>query len=124
MGATFYSRAVVGVEVDYDRFFINEIVNWHEVQVPVPGLAVNKYGEVLGIGAYTFFHSTDNNQTVLGLGVESGGRSYGKDLAFMELPYDLNDVRVELQAELRNLGLQELWDPDRFGLYAIQYCSY
>lgn len=140
MGVSYYSKAVIGIRVPPADFFVDKTVKtfdhdypedfthdpksgkklWMTVREPRPDLNVPVDWEIdNGLNGFEFFDSTDSEETVLGIGCESG--NWQGEVAFRPLPKDINTLKEELRQLLEPLGM---WNEKAFGLYSVQYCSY
>ena len=43
------------------------------------------------------------------------------EATMMQIPHDLKSIKNEMRDQLSPLGL---WEEDKFGLWAVQHCSY
>jgi len=149
MGADYSSYAVVGVEIDQSKLFTTEKVRgckcdmgdvnpettkfcplcgkevWKEEETPIP--AYNEDADsgpfYRCLGPYMLVFTTDYRRCFAGVilcGPADGDRG-DEDALMAELPYDLKSIRDEMRRQLEPLGL---WQEDKFGLWAVQHCSY
>lgn len=140
MGANYYSYLIVGCEVDEKKLKVPKRVRNCKCKVdniesaeycPKCGAAAwyEGYDPVEGINEdedrffdFDIVHNTDDRNCWLAIRMKEVGDSEGCfDAVMLETPDDLSDLRKEMKDKLGPLGL---WDEKKFGVWAIQYCSY
>lgn len=127
MSVDYYSYAVLGVELPVDKLY-RTVVREHKEHKVTPGM---KYCPVCGeqafvevkealfdedeqrVGGLDLIWSTDEEQAFVGLVAVEREICFKVD--------SLDGIKAWLREELEPFGL---WDEDKFGLYAVQYCSY
>lgn len=75
------------------------------------------------IGPYDLYCGTDDRILIVGIeGTDDTHSNCGPSESFVSLPENLEGDRLQLKAFFEECGLT--WDDEKFGLWAILYCSY
>lgn len=140
MGADYYSYLIVGCEIDEKKLKIPKKVR--NCRCKVNNIESSEYCSKCGRPAWDedydlldgvnededkFFefdivHNTDDKNCWLAISMKEVGDSEGVfDAVKLETPDNIGELRKKMKAKLGPLGL---WDEEKFGVWAIQYCSY
>jgi len=132
MGADYYAYAVIGCEVPVNKLYKEYQKPHADHAVPDGAKFCPTCGKPASITArYPIFNEdndsidnfhiywgTDNKYAVIGTGVTMSSRGLGF-MHFDEIP--AINLRLQLRDTLFPFGL---WDEEKYGLYAVLYCSY
>jgi len=130
MSVSYYSYAVLGCEVPVAKLYRTVVKRHEEHAVPLGAkycptcgkLAVIEYSisifdeETEQIGQFPIIWSTGRKRAFIGL--TASGSDYRESKCIKVK--SLSELKEQLQNSLRPL---DLWNENKFGLYAVQYCS-
>ncbi len=141
MGADYTAIAVIGVDIDMSKIPVirtKEKVGDHNYPEtmnydPVTGKQLWTIQEERQFSFFSdedncvvfpkdvkLFNSTDNEDYILGFGIDDTYSNGGNAIDSARLP-DIVKLKEQLKALLEPFGM---WDEERFKLYSILYCSY
>ncbi len=140
MGTSYSSYAIIGVEVDPEKFYTTEVVRSCDCHVSFnfddppkfcsncsKEFMVKDRKEIEGWNEFEeilhglkIIYGTDQERAFVGI-VNAKQNDYDNSKSFSQLSsVDL----AELKEELKNKLGPMFWDENKFGLYSVLYCSY
>ncbi len=139
MGVSFYSYAIIGVEINIQDLYTREYNRNCDCDIEFNADAPPKYCSGCGnaflketmeniegfngsrFNGWDVIFNTDRKKAVIGMTTASAREDSDKNISFLQMPaVDLTSIKEELKNALGT----RFWDEKKFGLYSVMYCSY